>query len=144
MSLYRFAVFGIKGFSEFTRAGYESASKKFNPDDLNVDLSDQYIMITGANSVCREKLINDRIIRIFVLFIKGIGKIAALECAKRHAHVYMVCRDEKRGKEAQEEIIKESNNSNVELHLCDMSQPQDVFAFTNRFVQSKKPLNVMN
>ena len=51
MSLYRFAVFGIKGFSEFTRSGYESASKKFNPDDLNVDLSGQYIMITGANSV---------------------------------------------------------------------------------------------
>ena len=56
----------------------------------------------------------------------------------------MVCRDEKRGKEAQEEIIKESNNSNVELHLCDMSQPQDVSAFTNRFIQSNKPLNVMN
>jgi dehydrogenase/reductase SDR family protein 12 len=51
MSLYRFAVFGVKGFSEFTRSGFESAAKKFNPDDLNVDLSDQHIMITGANSV---------------------------------------------------------------------------------------------
>ncbi len=54
----------------------------------------------------------------------------------------MVCRDEKRGKEAQEEIIRESNNSNVELHLCDMSQPQDVFVFTKKFLQSQKPLNV--
>jgi short-subunit dehydrogenase len=75
--------------------------------------------------------------------MKGIGKIAALECAKRRAHVYMVCRDEKRGKEAQEEIIRESKNSNVELHLCDMSQPKDVFAFTKQFLQSQKPLNVI-
>jgi dehydrogenase/reductase SDR family protein 12 len=123
MSLYRAAVFGIKGFSEYTRSGFESASKRFNPADINVDLSDQYIMITGANS--------------------GIGKVTALECAKRHAHVYMVCRDEKRGKEAQEEIIQESNNPNIELYLCDMSKPEDVVAFTKKFIQLQKPLNVL-
>ncbi|CAF1944991.1 unnamed protein product [Rotaria magnacalcarata] len=123
MSFYRTVAFGIKGFTEYTRSGYEAAAKKFNPTDTDVDMSDQHIMITGANS--------------------GIGKIAALECAKRHAHVYMVCRDEKRGKEAQEEIIRESNNRHVELHLCDMSKPQDVFAFTKQFVDSKKPLNVL-
>lgn len=54
----------------------------------------------------------------------------------------MVCRDEQRGKEAQEEIIRESNNSNIELYLCDMSKPQDVFAFTKKFIQLQKPLNV--
>lgn len=79
---------------------------------------------------------------IFDFFIKGIGKITALECAKRQANVYMVCRDEKRGKEAQEEIIRESKNPKVELFLCDMSKPQDVFAFTKTFLQSQKPLNV--
>lgn len=79
---------------------------------------------------------------IYLFFLKGIGKIAALECARRHAHVYIVCRDEKRGKEAQEEIIRETNNPNVELHLCDMSKPQDVAAFTKKFIESKKPLNV--
>lgn len=51
MSFYRTAVFGTKGLLEYTRSGFESASKKFNPEDLNVDLSGQYIMITGANSV---------------------------------------------------------------------------------------------
>jgi short-subunit dehydrogenase len=68
--------------------------------------------------------------------------VAALECAKRHAHVYMVCRDEKRGKDVQEEIIRETNNPNVELHLCDLSLPQEVAAFAKRFIQTKKPLNV--
>jgi len=63
MSLYRFAVFGVKGFSEFTRSGFESAAKKFNPDDLNVDLSDQHIMITGANSVFNKQT------KILCLFI---------------------------------------------------------------------------
>ena len=76
------------------------------------------------------------------MFPKGIGKITALECARRHAHVYMVCRDEKRGKEVQEEIIQETKNSNVELHLCDMSQPQDVVAFAKKFLQAQKPLTV--
>lgn len=123
MSLYRLAVFGIKGYSEYTRAGFESASKRFNVEDLNVDLSDQFIMITGANS--------------------GIGKITALECAKRHAHIYMVCRDEERGKQSQEEIIKESNNSNVELFICDLSQPRDVVSFTKKFLELKKPLNIL-
>lgn len=51
MSFYRTAVFGIKGLSEFTRSGFESASKRFNPKDIDVDMSDQHIMITGANSV---------------------------------------------------------------------------------------------
>jgi hypothetical protein len=54
----------------------------------------------------------------------------------------MVCRDEKRGKEVREEIIRESNNQNVELHICDLSKPQEVFTFAKEFVQSKKPLNV--
>ncbi|CAF0727729.1 unnamed protein product [Rotaria sp. Silwood1] len=123
MSFYRAAIFGIKGLSEYTRSGFESASKRFNSYDTDVDLSDQHIMITGANS--------------------GIGKVAALECAKRQAYVYMVCRDEQRGKEAQEEIIRESNNRNVELYLCDLSKPQDVATFTKQFIQLQKPLNVL-
>lgn len=47
------------GMSEYTKGGYESASKSFNTSDLEVNLSNKAIMITGANS--------------------GIGKITALE-----------------------------------------------------------------
>jgi dehydrogenase/reductase SDR family protein 12 len=54
----------------------------------------------------------------------------------------MVCRDEKRGKEAQEDIIRQSNNQNVKLHICDLSKPQDVSKFAKEFAQSKTPLNV--
>ncbi|UJR11684.1 hypothetical protein I4U23_015865 [Adineta vaga] len=123
MSFYRTAVFGVKGLMEYTRSGFESAAKQFNQVDTEVDLTGTHVMITGANS--------------------GIGKVTALECAKRQAHVYMVCRDETRGREAQEEIIQKSNNRNVDLHICDLSQPKDVLKFAKEFVQSKKPLNIL-
>ncbi len=51
MSLYRGIVFGAKGLSEYTRSGFESAAKRFNQADTEVDLSGQHVMITGANSV---------------------------------------------------------------------------------------------
>jgi len=38
------------GMSEYTKPGYEAAKKRFNPTDLEVDLSTRSIMITGANS----------------------------------------------------------------------------------------------
>ena len=54
---------------EYTKGGYESASKTFNQADLEVDLSNKAVMITGANS--------------------GIGKIAALE-GKLIYSIYLV------------------------------------------------------
>lgn len=47
------------GMLEYTKQGFESASKLFNAADLEVDLSKRVIMVTGANS--------------------GIGKVTALE-----------------------------------------------------------------
>ena len=44
---------------EYTKSGYDSASRSFNQSDLDVNLNGKSIMITGANS--------------------GIGKVAALE-----------------------------------------------------------------
>ena len=76
---------------EYTRSGYESASKAFIVTDLDADLSKRCIMVTGANS--------------------GIGKVTALEVAKRGATVHMVCRSKERGEAAQQEIIQQSNNS---------------------------------
>lgn len=80
MSIYRNTVWFIKGFREYTkfvlkhcavfklyffitRSGYTSAAKKFTPADLEVDVSEHSFMVTGANS--------------------GIGKVAALELARR-------------------------------------------------------------
>ncbi|XP_038051293.1 dehydrogenase/reductase SDR family member 12-like [Patiria miniata] len=123
MTLYRNSVFIVKGLREFCRSGYESAAKHFDPKDLEVDLSSQSFMITGANS--------------------GIGKCAAYELAKRGGTVHMVCRSEVRGQEALKEITESSGNQNVHLHILDMSQPRRVYEFATQFRESGKVLNVL-
>lgn len=123
MSIFRSVVWFTKGMMEYTRAGFESAAKAFNAADLEVDLSNKAIMITGANS--------------------GIGKVTALEVAKRKAIVHMICRSKERGEAAQKEIIENSNNPNVFLHIVDMSQPRQVYSFAQEFVNSGKPLNIL-
>ena len=50
MTFYRNVVWFMKGMKEYTKSGYETASKKFNPSDLEVDCSGLSYMITGANS----------------------------------------------------------------------------------------------
>ena len=57
---------------EYTQSGYLSAAKSFDPADLEADCSGKEFMITGSNS--------------------GIGKVAALEIAKRGGSVHMICR----------------------------------------------------
>lgn len=120
---YRKIVWFTKGMREYTKQGYESASKSFNKADLEVDLSKRVIMVTGANS--------------------GIGKVTALEVARRGASVHMVCRSKERGEAAQNEIIKETNNSNVFLHIVDMSQPRQVYQFAKKFLDTQQSLNIL-
>ncbi|XP_013385879.1 dehydrogenase/reductase SDR family member 12 [Lingula anatina] len=123
MSLYRKVVWYAKGLKEFTKQGYEAAAKSFSPSDLDVDVTGQSFMITGANS--------------------GLGKCAALDIAKRGGTVHMVCRNEERAEQAKQEIIAASGNQNVHVHILDMSQPRKVFAFAKEFQASGQQLNVL-
>jgi len=123
MSLYRNTVFIVKGVREFCRSGYESSVKQFDPRALDVDLSSQSFMITGANS--------------------GIGKCTALEIAKRGGTVHMICRNHERGQEAFEQIVKESGNEKIHLHILDMSQPKRVCEFAHQFKENNGSLNVL-
>jgi len=49
MTFYRNTVFLLKGLREFTKGGYERASKEFTADALDVDLTGEVAIITGAN-----------------------------------------------------------------------------------------------
>lgn len=73
-------------------------------------------LVTGANS--------------------GIGKQTALGLAKQQAEVIMVCRDQARGEEARQEIIKATGNQNVHLMLCDLASMASIREF-GQAVQAK-------
>jgi len=115
-------VWFCKGLKEYTKGGFETASKRFNPTDLEVDCSGLSYMITGANS--------------------GIGKVAALEIAKRGGTIHMVCRNPQYAQEASKEIKEAATNNadNIHVHILDLSDPKAVGKFASEF---KDPLNVL-
>ncbi|XP_019826891.1 dehydrogenase/reductase SDR family member 12 isoform X3 [Bos indicus] len=122
MLLYRSAAWFAKGLREYTKSGYESASKDFVPDDLEVQVPGRAFMVTGGNS--------------------GIGKATAMEIAKRGGTVHLVCRDHSRAEGAKAEIIRESGNQNIFLHIVDLSLPKSVWKFVENFKQ-EHTLNVL-
>lgn len=116
MSIYRNAVWFMKGMQEYTKSGYEAAAKHFAPADLDVDLAGRSFMVTGANS--------------------GIGKATAQEIANRGGTVHMVCRNKGRGEAAKDDIVERSKNQNVHVHIVDMSSARQVWEFAQSFSQN--------
>ncbi|KAL6100339.1 dhrs12 [Pungitius sinensis] len=116
MSVYRNAVWMVKGLQEYTRSGYEAAAKHFAPADLEVSLSGRSYVITGANS--------------------GLGKATAQEVANRGGTVHMVCRNQSRADAAKQEIVERSQNQDVHVHIVDMSNARQVWEFAQSFSQS--------
>uniref|UniRef100_A0A8C3LB71 Dehydrogenase/reductase SDR family member 12 n=1 Tax=Chrysolophus pictus TaxID=9089 RepID=A0A8C3LB71_CHRPC len=122
MSWYRNVVWFVKGLREYTRSGYESASKRFDPADLEVDVAGRSFLITGSNS--------------------GIGKAAAKEIARRGGTVHLVCRNKERAEDAKGEIVTETGNQNIFLHIVDISNPKEIWKFAEKFKTEHK-LNVL-
>uniref|UniRef100_A0A6J0T8C3 Dehydrogenase/reductase SDR family member 12 isoform X3 n=1 Tax=Pogona vitticeps TaxID=103695 RepID=A0A6J0T8C3_9SAUR len=122
MSLYRNSVWFLKGLNQYCRSGYESASKHFVPEDLEVNVTGRSFMVTGANS--------------------GIGKAAAKEIARRGGAVHLVCRNKDRAEEAKKEITTETGNQNIFVHILDMSNPKRIWEFAEQF-KNEHRLNVL-
>ncbi|KAL5476280.1 hypothetical protein EMCRGX_G026204 [Ephydatia muelleri] len=107
----------------YTRNGFLKAAENFREEDMIADVSNLSYMITGANS--------------------GIGKETALALAKRGATVHMVCRNSASGEQVKQEIISQSGNNKVHLHILDMAKPRNIVEFTASFVRSEAPLDVL-
>ncbi|XP_076837572.1 dehydrogenase/reductase SDR family member 12 [Brachyhypopomus gauderio] len=123
MSLYRNVVWFVKGMREYTRGGYESASKNFVANDTDVSVEGLAFMITGGNS--------------------GIGKAAAMALAKKGGTVHLVCRNKEKADVAKEEMIRESGNSEIYVHLLDLSETRKVWEFAEAFKKEFSSLNVL-
>uniref|UniRef100_A0A8C5EGV4 Dehydrogenase/reductase SDR family member 12-like n=1 Tax=Gouania willdenowi TaxID=441366 RepID=A0A8C5EGV4_GOUWI len=109
-------------FILFTRA-YLSASKRFVEGDVEVGVAGRSFMITGANS--------------------GIGRATAMAIAMRGGIVHMVCRNKDKAEEARADIVKETGNKEIYVHILDLSDTKKVWEFAEGFKKKYKTLNVL-
>ncbi len=73
---------------------------------------------------------------------QGIGKVTALELAKRGASVAITARDLARG-EAVAAEIKDKAGAAVELYLCDFASQADIRRFAGEFLAKHDKLDVL-
>ncbi|CAL8295974.1 unnamed protein product [Merluccius merluccius] len=123
MSLYRNSAWFLKGVNEFTKNAFLSASKRFVEKDLEVSMAGRSFMITGANS--------------------GIGRASAMAIAKKGGTIHMVCRNKDKAEEARADIVKESGNKEIFVHILDLSETKKVWEFAETFKRKYKSLNVL-
>jgi len=88
-----------------------------------IDLNGKICLITGANA--------------------GIGKETAIKIAKMGAHIVMVCRNEERGRNAQEEIKRESENEHVDLLIADLASLSSVRKVAEDFKKNYENLHIL-
>lgn len=80
---------------------------------LTVDLRGRAILVTGAN--------------------QGIGLAISHALAERGCTLYMVCRDEDRGKAAVKAVQNSTGNKDVHLKICNLACRQAIQSMTNEF-----------
>lgn len=81
------------------------------------------VLITGANS--------------------GMGKAISVAMARSGNQVIMLCRDEKRGHQALQEVKSISGSEDIELMLCDLSSQASIHNFYTQFSSKYDVLNVL-
>lgn len=123
LKTWRQTAFGVFGYLNFTKAGFLEHSKKFKPEDMEIQIPGKNCIVTGANS--------------------GIGYATAEGLAKRGATVYLVCRNKERGEAAVSDIQTKTGNRNLHLEICDLSSVNEIKSFTSRFSKKNVPVHVL-
>lgn len=106
---FRVAQFLAIGYANFGARGFTVNETSFSSSALSVDLTSRHYIVTGATS--------------------GLGRVTAKALAERGAVVHLLCRDAVRGERVREEIVKGTGNSDVMVHICDVSSLKDVQKF---------------
>ena len=110
--------------SQFILTGMKHFIKREKPfPHLEQRLNGMVAMITGATA--------------------GLGLGIATDFAQRGATVHLVCRNKERGEIVRKDLIEQTKNENIHLHLCDMSSMGDIKNFIETFLRTEKSLNVL-
>jgi dehydrogenase/reductase SDR family protein 12 len=118
--LLRSSAFLAYGTSKFVKSGIP-----FPPFDSidQLDLNGKSFMVTGANS--------------------GLGYATSRFFASRGGTVHMICRDKDRGDKALQEVQEVNANATVHLHICDVSEMDQIRGLVEKFRNDKIPLDVL-
>jgi NAD(P)-dependent dehydrogenase (short-subunit alcohol dehydrogenase family) len=108
----------------FDRTGFRRHARRFATGALDVDLGGSVCLVTGGNS--------------------GIGRAAALAFARRGADVWLLCRSQERGREAEAALREESGSRRVHLDVTDVSSLAAVREFAARFPEKRVDVLVHN
>ncbi len=86
-------------------------------------MNDKVCVITGANS--------------------GIGKETATGLAKLGGTIVMICRNQKKGAKAREDIIRKTGNPSVDLLPCDLESMSNVRPLAETILNRYESVNVL-
>lgn len=107
----------------FGAPGFNARRRTWEEPPAPEDLSGVYVAVSGANS--------------------GIGLATSLMLAERGAHVQMLCRSQERGQDAREQLIDQTGNERVELHILDVADLDSVTTFCDHYLNSDRPLHAL-
>jgi NAD(P)-dependent dehydrogenase (short-subunit alcohol dehydrogenase family) len=107
----------------YTRLGYVLRQATWRDADLDVDMTGRVCLVTGATS--------------------GLGLVTAEGLARLGATVYMIIRNEGKGRWVREGIIRRTGNENVHLEIADLSSLSSLREFATRFLEREHRLDVL-
>ena len=107
----------------YTRLGYALRQPVWKDSDLDVDMTDQVCLVTGASS--------------------GLGRATAEGLARLGATVHMLARDEGKGKRVRQAIMRRTGNENVYLEIADLSSLTSVRDLAKRLLDRQRRLDVL-
>jgi len=108
----------------FDRTGFLVHQMQFDPAETNISMQGRTCLVTGANS--------------------GLGFATARALAQHGARVFLLCRNEDRGRGAVDEIRRESDDGPAYLEVVDMADLSSIRSFVDRFEEKQVDVLVHN
>ncbi len=73
----------------------------------------------------------------------GIGRVSAIELARKGMHLVLPVRDMEKGRALQEEILETTSNDKVDLMYCDLASLDSIRTFAAAFRKKYRHLHVL-